>query len=775
MAKIYKVLVSGDKNLQSSAVQVVQGSGDQGASVRLVAQRGVRYELQDVAKGKGVAPDQVRVKRVGNDLALMMDGSQNPDVVVEGYFNIQDVAAAPIVVGLAENGNIYEYVPQDTNLNHLTPSLKDGSTPVLMALGGGALGERFTLSALPVATVAAGGINGWVIAGGVLGAAALTGGGGDGASPADTIAPAAATGRLKHDTTNDTGVLSSDSITAMKKPLLQISAESGARVEVLVNGKTYEAKETTNGSYEAQVTDELPDGTYVPKVTVTDAAGNKNADGKCDTFIVDASALNNVANGAEVDLNAGAATTLVIKALAEDTGSANNDFLTNVRQVKIAGNVTAFSDTGSSAGDGVLVEIFDSNNVRVGYEYVHPTNGAWAMQTPTVDLPDGQYTMTASVVDAAGNVLKTSPTQILTMAQAYFLAVNDAVVVQEDQSPMTDSKNNLLANDVDVDNVQAAVTDVQLGSVTMTVNHGTTSANGTVLQGLYGSLAIGADGSYVYSLDNSNAQVQRLSRNAHLSETFTYSATSHSNIASTADLVVTIQGVNDVAAFKRLNATSVLLTDVDAGEQAFNVVPSSTTRYLTKYGSFAFTSLAPVSGSASEVMGTIDYQPYSNSYSDNTVKEEHDLFTLESADGSAYEVFDKPTIYAPDDVRTVTVYNGAKDNLTVWKTQASIIDLTNLTHYKLNSIECIDMTDAATTTIKLNLASVVQADADGLVNRLYITGDAGDVVNLTKPTDWDLVTHMSTREVNHVTYNVYQLSTEQELLISHAISQITVS
>jgi hypothetical protein len=174
-------------------------------------------------------------------------------------------------------------------------------------------------------------------------------------------------------------------------------------------------------------------------------------------------------------------------------------------------------------------------------------------------------------------------------------------------------------------------------------------------------------------------------------------------------------------------------------------------------------------------MGTIDYQPYSNSYSDNTVKEEHDLFTLESADGSAYEVFDEPTIYAPDDVRTVTVYNGAKDNLTVWKTQASIIDLTNLTHYKLNSIECIDMTDAATTTIKLNLASVVQADADGLVNRLYITGDAGDVVNLTKPTDWDLVTHMSTREVNHVTYNVYQLSTEQELLISHAISQITVS
>jgi hypothetical protein len=65
MAKTYKVLVNDGKGADSNAVQVMQGAGDKGSPVRLVAQRGVRYELQDVAKGKGFAPDQVRLKRVG--------------------------------------------------------------------------------------------------------------------------------------------------------------------------------------------------------------------------------------------------------------------------------------------------------------------------------------------------------------------------------------------------------------------------------------------------------------------------------------------------------------------------------------------------------------------------------------------------------------------------------------------------------------------------------------------------------------------------------------
>lgn len=140
MAKTYKVLVNDGKGAESVAVQVAQGAGDKGKPVRLLAQRGVRYELQDEVKGKGFAPDQVRAKRVGNNLTLMFDGSQNPDVVIEDYYIVKGEGAAPMLAGLAENGGVYEYIPQDPNANHLTPSLKDGNTPVLMALGGGRLG-----------------------------------------------------------------------------------------------------------------------------------------------------------------------------------------------------------------------------------------------------------------------------------------------------------------------------------------------------------------------------------------------------------------------------------------------------------------------------------------------------------------------------------------------------------------------------------------------------------------------------------------------------------
>jgi VCBS repeat-containing protein len=74
---------------------------------------------------------------------------------------------------------------------------------------------------------------------------------------------------------------------------------------------------------------------------------------------------------------------------------------------------------------------------------------------------------------------------------------------------------------------------------------GTTSANGTVVNGLYGTLRIGADGSFFYDVDSSNALVQALAPGQTLTEFFTYRVTDTTGLTDTAQLVITVHGVND--------------------------------------------------------------------------------------------------------------------------------------------------------------------------------------------------------------------------------------
>ena len=77
------------------------------------------------------------------------------------------------------------------------------------------------------------------------------------------------------------------------------------------------------------------------------------------------------------------------------------------------------------------------------------------------------------------------------------------------------------------------------------MNADTTSVNGTVIHGLYGTLTIGADGSYSYVVDNSNAAVQALDDGQTLVDiAFTYTATNGTTTATTT-LTITVLGTND--------------------------------------------------------------------------------------------------------------------------------------------------------------------------------------------------------------------------------------
>ncbi|WP_339453813.1 VCBS domain-containing protein [Pseudomonas sp. EA_5y_Pfl2_R50] len=114
--------------------------------------------------------------------------------------------------------------------------------------------------------------------------------------------------------------------------------------------------------------------------------------------------------------------------------------------------------------------------------------------------------------------------------------------VDQDVDANDQPSSQLLVNGV-INKSEASynpATDVLSGVAT-----GTTSANGTVVVGLYGTLRIGADGSFFYDVDSTNAAVQTLAPGQTLTEFFTYRVTDTSGLTDTAQLVITVHGVND--------------------------------------------------------------------------------------------------------------------------------------------------------------------------------------------------------------------------------------
>jgi len=103
---------------------------------------------------------------------------------------------------------------------------------------------------------------------------------------------------------------------------------------------------------------------------------------------------------------------------------------------------------------------------------------------------------------------------------------------------------NVLSNDTGGDGKRVTAAGTTSASQSVTV--ATTSANGAVVTGLYGTLTLGADGSYRYVVNDANAQVQALrTASDTLVDTFTYRMTDASGATSTTTLSVTIQGAND--------------------------------------------------------------------------------------------------------------------------------------------------------------------------------------------------------------------------------------
>ena len=126
------------------------------------------------------------------------------------------------------------------------------------------------------------------------------------------------------------------------------------------------------------------------------------------------------------------------------------------------------------------------------------------------------------------------------------VAVDDTDTVNEDGTvTKTGSQDDVLNDDSDPDDSGTiTVTAIQpSGGSSSNVTSGTTYTDGTQSTGTYGTLTIGADGSYTYTADQDAADA--LDAGDTVTDVFTYTVTDENGETTTATITITVNGVND--------------------------------------------------------------------------------------------------------------------------------------------------------------------------------------------------------------------------------------
>ena len=125
------------------------------------------------------------------------------------------------------------------------------------------------------------------------------------------------------------------------------------------------------------------------------------------------------------------------------------------------------------------------------------------------------------------------------------VAVNDTDSVNEDATvTKTGSQDDVLNDDSDADGDTITVTKIKKngGSNSNVASSSTYNSNGTSVTGTYGTLTIGADGSYTYTADQDAAD--DLDAGDQVTDVFVYTATDGTTNV-TATLTITVTGIND--------------------------------------------------------------------------------------------------------------------------------------------------------------------------------------------------------------------------------------
>lgn len=191
-----------------------------------------------------------------------------------------------------------------------------------------------------------------------------------------------------------------------------------------------------------------------------------------------------------------------------------------------AGTITLTGFTPGTTVGGVPT----SGELTYTYVLVNPQNQPGATQS-TDPIP-------LIVTDAGGDTA--TGTLTITIIDHVPQAVNDTASIIENASPGSVSGNVITSNDRSGADGYPAT-----GGLTGLVFAGNPQTVGASFQTSFGSIVISADGSYTYTLDNTNPTVTALRNGDTLTEQVTYTITDADGDTSTATLTITINGAND--------------------------------------------------------------------------------------------------------------------------------------------------------------------------------------------------------------------------------------
>ncbi len=125
----------------------------------------------------------------------------------------------------------------------------------------------------------------------------------------------------------------------------------------------------------------------------------------------------------------------------------------------------------------------------------------------------------------------------------------------------------MLTNDTDVDTGDTKTVNAVVAGAAASASGGVAAS----VTGLYGSITIAANGTYTYTVDNSNSTVQALRLSSQtLSDYFTYQVLDSAGLTSLATVTVAIQGANDSPTAVADTATAIEAGGVSNGTAGTN-------------------------------------------------------------------------------------------------------------------------------------------------------------------------------------------------------------
>ena len=237
--------------------------------------------------------------------------------------------------------------------------------------------------------------------------------------------------------------------------------------------------------------------------------------------------------------------------------------------------VAAFSDVDSTASQIAYIATLADGSALPSWLDFDRTTRTFS-GTPPYSANTSTLSIQVTGTDQ-GDLPATTSTFTLSIAKpaAPTAADNSAAATEAggiaNATPGSDPSGNVMGNDTGSGiTVTRADKGASLGGTVQTIAAGTSSSTSpTSIAGTYGSLLLGADGSYRYSVDNANADVQALNVNGTLAEVFTYEITDLASQITTAKLTVTLNGSNDAPV-----ATAIAAQTATIG-QALSLTPNA--------------------------------------------------------------------------------------------------------------------------------------------------------------------------------------------------------